>query len=155
MKKTKKCSTCKKRKLASKFSRRAASPDGIHVVCKCCDNERSAKWKREHPEYNKEWLAAHPGYKEQLLKRDPLRYRRHHLEYAYGMSLEEFDAMFESQGKRCAVCRRKDFQPVVDHNHKTGRVRGILCYPCNSALGFLGDSIKKVKVALEYLKKHS
>lgn len=155
IRKTKRCTRCRKRKKTCLFSKRHASPDGVHLVCKECDCARLKRWRRKHPNAGKEWFAAHPGYKEERLKKDPLMHRRHHLGYAYGMSLEDFSSLFKRQGKRCAICRRKDFQPVVDHNHRTGKVRGILCYPCNSALGFLADSARKIKAALEYIEHHS
>lgn len=153
--KTKICAKCEKRKRLNQFSKCKSRYDGLHVVCKKCDAHRLKLWRKENPNAGREWFAAHPEYKKLRLKKDPLMHRRHHLEYAYGITLDDYDVLFESQGKRCAICRRKKFQPVVDHNHKTGKVRGILCYCCNSALGFLSESPSIFKAALGYLKRHS
>lgn len=73
----------------------------------------------------------------------------------YGLTIEERDQMIEDQGGKCALCKR-DFhdknKPNVDHDHETGRVRGILCFSCNQALGKLGDTYAKMLSVLEYLK---
>lgn len=65
------------------------------------------------------------------------------------MTVEQWDALFETQGRCCARC--KTDEPGMrtgwstDHDHATGRVRGILCYRCNRTLGFLGDNIEGVR----------
>lgn len=62
--------------------------------------------------------------------------RRQHLKHTYGLTLEDFDAMVEQQGGRCAICHRvPPYRLCVDHDHEDGRVRGLLCVRCNSALG--------------------
>lgn len=91
----------------------------------------------------------------------------HYLRTKYGISSADFQAMLEAQGNRCAlnpahaepeeykakVGRRGGFWHV-DHDHVTGKVRGILCRTCNTALGALGDNIAGVTLALNYLLKH-
>lgn len=153
--KTKVCSTCRKKRAAKFFSRRVASRDGLHLVCKSCDNARLKRWRKKNPGYSAKWFARHPGYKEARLKRDPLMNRRGHLRYAYGMTLDDFDRLLARQRKKCAICRRTSFKPVVDHNHKTGKVRGILCPRCNCAIGFLSESPPIFKRALKYIQRYS
>lgn len=71
----------------------------------------------------------------------------------YGISLEGFNKILKTQGGVCAICKgpptKKGF--MVDHDHKTGKVRGILCHHCNAALGALRDSQVIVASALDYL----
>ncbi len=82
-------------------------------------------------------------------------YRDNHLKRTYGISLDEYNRMHEEQDHRCAICRRHqaDHQKSlhVDHDHETGEVRGLLCYPCNRAIAILGDSAESVQRAVDYL----
>lgn len=75
----------------------------------------------------------------------------------YGMKPGEFAAMLAAQGGVCAICRRPpaDFRVsfAVDHCHETGAVRGILCFPCNSGMGALGDDPDRLEVAAAYLRR--
>lgn len=52
---------------------------------------------------------------------------------------------------RCSRCG--ELKPIADHDHDTGVIRGLLCHNCNRALGFLGDSIEGVRLALAYLER--
>lgn len=152
--KTKHCSTCNKRKSVTKFSKCCSRKDGLMTVCKRCDCRRLAKWRRDHPNAGKEWWAKNPNYRKQWLAKRPKYYRRQHLLWAYGLTLEEYEELFLKQKGRCAICTRRLKKPVVDHSHKTKKVRGILCYCCNSALGFFQDSRTVLKQASAYLKRH-
>ena len=78
----------------------------------------------------------------------------------YGITLADYDAMVEKQGGKCAICEStKPKTPgvrfAVDHDHKTGKVRGLLCGPCNAGIGKLGDDIALLTAAIEYLRDHS
>lgn len=85
------------------------------------------------------------------------RYRDWRYRRAYGISLEQYNEMLEAQDGRCAVCAEPpSIQRLhVDHDHRTGRVRGLLCMPCNRAIGNLKDDPERVKRLLEYLVKES
>lgn len=70
----------------------------------------------------------------------------------YGLTVETFDSLLDRQDGVCAICQREFARtPHVDHDHKTGEVRGLLCYSCNSAVGYLQDDVVVVRRALEYL----
>jgi hypothetical protein len=74
----------------------------------------------------------------------------------YGISMEEFDGLLAFQGGGCAICS-KPIEEIrrrmnIDHDHKNGKVRGILCSGCNTGLGHLGDNIEGLKKALYYLE---
>jgi hypothetical protein len=74
-----------------------------------------------------------------------------HIEKTYGIDIEEFERLKEKQNNRCAVCDRET-KLCIDHDHSSGKVRGLLCNSCNSGIGFLGDDDAGVKKALDYLK---
>ena len=71
-------------------------------------------------------------------------------EYKYGITVEELSRLEQKQGGMCAICGRKSAL-VVDHDHKTGVVRGLLCNECNMALGLLGDDAWTLHSAADYL----
>ena len=80
--------------------------------------------------------------------------RRRRLRERYKLTTEEFDELRESQAGRCAICRKEDSSEsglVVDHDHRTGRVRGLLCNGCNVGLGFLQDDHEVLTAAAAYL----
>ncbi len=87
--------------------------------------------------------------------------RDRHLRNTYGLSAQKYEAMLEAQGRRCAACRDvlpsnapRAQVPHVDHCHRTGKVRGILCPRCNSTLGMMKDSRRRALALAEYLHKH-
>lgn len=80
--------------------------------------------------------------------------RYKNLKYQYGMTLEDYDEMVEKQSGCCAICSDKPKKTLhVDHDHKTGDIRGLLCSKCNQGLGMLGDNKKGIAKALAYLEK--
>jgi hypothetical protein len=88
---------------------------------------------------------------------NPDRQRMYHRRYKYGLEPEDFNALLLFQGRKCGLCgtRRpgtKHGQWCVDHDHKTGKVRGLLCKRCNSAIGLLDDDLGRVDKAKSYLK---
>jgi hypothetical protein len=91
-------------------------------------------------------------------KQSPERAQNAQLKYKYGITLEQRDAMFAEQGHACAICgtaaparSNKHQNWAVDHDHRTGAVRGILCHPCNLLLGNALDSPDTLAKAIRYL----
>ena len=87
-------------------------------------------------------------------ERAPLYLRQ----YLYGVTPEQYNAMFAAQDGRCAICRSdqwvgKNNTPHVDHCHETGRVRGLLCGPCNNGLGNFRDQPDLLETAAAYLRQ--
>jgi hypothetical protein len=79
--------------------------------------------------------------------------RQSHLRRTFGLTVDEWHALIESQDGRCAICR--DGQPKhVDHDHQTGAVRGVLCGRCNMGLGQFGDDPRRLLAAAFYLERH-
>jgi hypothetical protein len=72
--------------------------------------------------------------------------------YEYGMTRDEFDARVTQQAGRCPICEASPAMLVVDHDHRTGMVRGLLCGPCNRALGHLQDRPDLCRAAAGYLR---
>jgi hypothetical protein len=77
--------------------------------------------------------------------------RPYHLKRRYGITEAQFDEMVNQQGGLCAACKKRP-ATQVDHDHQTGRVRGILCLNCNAALGAFKDDPRIVWAAIEYLE---
>jgi len=77
----------------------------------------------------------------------------------YGISSEQKQELFESQGSRCAGCGSDNPQSNrgwnLDHDHETGEVRGVLCKPCNLILGLADDSTEQLEGLIEYLRSWS
>ena len=71
---------------------------------------------------------------------------------AYGLSGEEYSLMMDNQKGCCKLCEDSLEVPNVDHCHTTGEVRGLLCNPCNQALGLIKDKISTLENMIEYLK---
>jgi hypothetical protein len=84
------------------------------------------------------------------------RRRNRRILRVYGLSQDGYDALMKMQGGGCAICGTTEWKGwgggCVDHDHKTGAVRGILCFHCNSAIGLLKDNPKLVRAALDYLE---
>lgn len=87
-----------------------------------------------------------PGFKNKV--------RRYQLMRLYGITPEQYEGMLVKQDARCAICLRTSLGRLcVDHNHTTGKVRGLLCQACNRALGLMGDSSGNVARAASYLAR--
>jgi len=70
----------------------------------------------------------------------------------YGVSKEEWEALYERQGGRCAICRKRLVGKIcLDHDHDTDEVRGLLCNTCNQGLGYFDDDPELMRAAMAYL----
>lgn len=85
------------------------------------------------------------------------------LRNSFGISLDQYQEMHDRQDGKCAICSQPETQMrdgkiralAVDHNHKTGAIRGLLCSDCNTGIGKLRDSVKVLQNAIRYLQSHS
>lgn len=106
-------------------------------------------------EYQKQWRRDNPEkYKAQQDRSNTkTRYKK------FGITKEIFDKMFLAQDSRCAICETtentssKDW--AIDHCHRTGEVRGILCHHCNLMLGNAKDDTIRLKKAIKYLNENT
>lgn len=131
------CMTCGKEKPTTEFYVRNKVSMVRHSSCKECDKARVKKRHQNNPE----------------------RTRNNDLKRNYGITLAEHRQMFENQGGLCAICKKegdgKWKKLCVDHDHKTGKVRQLLCRNCNMVLGQVDDNIQNLQNMIEYLNKHT
>jgi hypothetical protein len=73
--------------------------------------------------------------------------------YNYGITVEEFDAMVDENNGKCPICLEKTIRWHVDHDHKTGKVRGLLCNYCNPMLGMARENPETLLRAIQYLQE--
>ena len=106
-----------------------------------------ARKQRQDPEYRARRKAA----------RKPIYSMRYRLKKEFGLTVEDYEQLHETQGGKCAVCGRPENgrRLDVDHCHTTGKIRGLLCNPCNQSLGLLGESPERIKGLLAYLGAES
>lgn len=79
--------------------------------------------------------------------------REYNLKKKFNLSLKDYNNLLEKQQGVCAICKKTcSKQLAVDHNHTTGKIRGLLCNNCNRGLGHLKDSIDNLKTAIQYLE---
>lgn len=75
----------------------------------------------------------------------------------YGLAIEVYESMFDNQGRVCAICKRPNWmgkEPHVDHDHNTGKIRGILCGGCNAAAGHIKNNPETARSMADYLEKN-
>jgi hypothetical protein len=122
--------------------------NGRDSWCKDCHLSSGREWRRDH----KDRL----NYRSREERKANPRSRRHiWLKHAYGITLGQFNFILESQKGSCAICPRlhtNDRPLFVDHDHKTGKVRGLLCTGCNTAIGMLKDNPEYCLKASRYLE---
>lgn len=117
--------------------------------------EKKNLYNKAYKEKNKEKMKA--GQKAWGIKNKERR-RLTEIKRLYGISKEDYDKLFSAQNGRCAICGKLDWNgknPFIDHNHITGKIRGILCTNCNHALGHMKDDPEILAKAIEYLKRNS
>ncbi len=162
----KKCSKCGEVKPLSSYYR--AGANYYRGDCIPCNLVAKAERHRLNPEparrRTKEWQRANPdrvaANREAFIASGGKKVadRRSHLKRKYGMTIEEYDAMLEAQGGGCFICGRlprEDISLHVDHDHSTGKVRGILCFCCNNALADFREDPALFAKAAGYLSWHA
>lgn len=155
----KRCTKCKTEKNDNEFYRNKVAKNRLSSWCKECYKEKNAKWYQINSEksikYARDWG-----------KNNPERFKRNafksHLKRLYGMTIEEYNNLLKLQNNVCAICKEPETRIrngnitslMVDHDHKTGKVRELLCSGCNSSLPIVEDTEKLKKFQI-YLEKWS
>jgi len=107
------------------------------------DRTLCAKHAARHKAYQQKRRPANNEYWKKRYADNPRKSKDANLKNSYGISIEEYEIMFEKQGGRCAICGKHQSELTkrlfVDHDHKTGQVRGLLCANCNAGLGHFYD----------------
>lgn len=176
----KRCPDCKQLKPFTEFGVNASRRDGLQFYCRSCyciraaasyraRRQRSGHTVRERPvvpaghkwcpgcrtakafaEWHRQWSQS-GGYTSYCKECRREQGKQSHLRKNYQLTTEELEHRIAAQRGLCAICRSE--KPVhVDHDHKTGGVRGILCARCNLGLGLFGDRMEVLLAALDYLE---
>ena len=132
----KQCSTCKQSKALDEFPKSPLHRGGRKGVCKVCTNNKRKQRTRSDA--------------------TPEARRKYSLSTNYGLSVQQYDRMVLEQNNCCAICgtpgtETRHNKLYVDHCHRTGKVRRLLCNMCNSGLGYFKDSPELLENAKKYL----
>ena len=119
--------------------------------CKKCNNIKTKKFKENNPQKYKKCQKDYVDNNREKL----LTYWKKYNLKKYNLSLEDYNNLLEKQNYVCAICKNKcstGRSLAIDHDHNTGKVRGLLCGRCNRGLGLFEDEINILESALNYLK---
>ena len=164
------CSTCRYWLPDDKFYRRNQPANnkyrrGRSYHCKVCDRTQSkARYEQDaeaRREYARQYRKENPDFDKRTPAAKEYNWRQQSMK-KYGITVAEYDAMFERQKGLCAICGQPEaanrdgeaFRLAVDHDHGTGKVRGLLCASCNNGLGRFGDDPERLMAAAAYLLEH-
>lgn len=125
------CPVCGEDKSLEDFPRNRSARNGRQSYCKPCHNRKM-----------KEYADKKYGSRKNFL-----------LKHRYGITEERLQELLWKQTGLCAICDRRQASHV-DHDHKTGKVRGLLCFKCNGGLGKASDDPAVLRSALGYLEHH-
>lgn len=149
---TKLCPNCNEILHISAFNK-SNRRDGFQTYCRSCHN----KMQREKYATDPEAKVKRQIRENRRKEKDPLVARKAELKRIYNITFEDYMNMFINQGEVCAICKdecKTKKMLSVDHDHITGKVRGLLCNRCNSALGMLRDNPVIIKRALLYIQNN-
>ena len=146
----KKCSKCKIDKPHSDYFKDNKRKIGIRCKCKDCCKQETIEWRiKNRSEYN--------GYTAMWRSKNPDKQHATDIKRNYGLSIEDYNRMLVEQECKCKICgkqhdpSKKRGRLYVDHNHKNGKVRGLLCSGCNTAIGNMKDDVSLILKAIEYI----
>ena len=145
----KKCPCCKQVKDIDKFHKETRAKDGHKVYCKICQAEKQRDYIKRN---TKERSVKAKTYYEDKLR--ALQFKR-----LYNLTLTEYEDIVKKQNNKCKICltdfsllSRKNIH--VDHDHSSGKVRGLLCARCNRVLGLLEESSRILYGMIQYLESN-
>lgn len=141
------CNKCSEYKPLTEFYNHKRSKDGKSWECKACTKANSAKWLENNKDRVRQYRQDNmPKLVEQN------KWRRY--ERDFGLTREAYSTMLAEQCYLCALCLGGFGRfPHVDHCHSSGKVRGLLCSNCNTALGLVKDNTEVLQRMIIYLKK--
>ena len=144
----KRCTKCGIVKPVIEFGKEKRYSSGYRSWCKQCICTYNHGWNKRNPQSR---VAATQKWK----RNNPHKPISARLKKAYGITLEEYEGLLAQQGNRCAICSADKPGGIgrfhVDHDHVTGRVRGMLCNNCNTAIGLMRENTTILRSAIEYL----
>lgn len=135
--------------------------------CAACSNKRSTLWKKENKDKVKaqrnEWNKQNPEKVKSYRKKvEPEQIRQYIIKREYNLSWEEYQKLYVEFKGLCGICAKplsliktnSEHTAHIDHDHLTGKVRGILCRSCNRGIGYLNDSPERLQKAATYLETY-
>jgi len=157
---TKTCKKCGLDKPLGEFAVGRRFADGLQPWCRTCF-QSYAHARRQDPETAAKERAYHQDYyqRKQATGEYGLNQRKSRLKRQYGISLNEYINLLVAQGQKCAICGSTSPQREgadsfdVDHDHATGKVRGLLCKDCNLMVGNAHDNPTTLRKAADYLER--
>ncbi len=130
------CSSCRADLPLSAFDKNRSFKDGLANQCHDCLRASRRKWREANPRLHK----------------------ARHIKNRYGVALEEYEAMVQDADGKCPICGEAQSPPFevldLDHDHITGKVRGLLCRACNLALGGARDDPRILRALADYIEHH-
>lgn len=133
-----------------RYEKRKADPEAMEIHR--AKQRAMYRRKMEDPEFREKKREVSALQRTRQPERVKKTHRESKRRTLYGIEPHEFDRMLAEQGGACAVCRRER-RLVVDHDHETGAVRGLLCDSCNQGLGKFADDTERLNAAIAYLRK--
>jgi RNA polymerase-binding transcription factor DksA len=160
------CNNCGIVKPLDDYYRNPRGRGGLRPECKDCTKERRREWyirnSAREVERVRQWALANPEKVAERIaaakgsEQKKLADRKSHLKRKYGMTIADYERMFDAQGGVCAICgepRPEERTLHVDHDHETGVIRGLLCFRCNNALGDFREEYELFQRAADYLDR--
>ena len=161
------CKVCHQVKPLEEFYAAPGMRDGHRNDCKSCNLAATRARVARDPGANRarvrEWQVANrervnAASRERRKRPEAKRAQRDgYLRRKYGITIKEYDEMFRAQNGVCGICGREPHPTIslhVDHDHETGKVRGLTCFRCNQALGAFGEDPTFLRAAAAYLDRH-
>lgn len=155
------CCKCKIEKDISEFTKDKYKKSGYTYDCNICRAERQNIWKKNNPEKIKTVNNKNAKKRKEFYDSEEgkLCSRRAHLKRMYGITLEDYNEKLIEQNNKCKICNQENTFDrygvlAVDHDHSTGKIRGLLCYKCNVGLGNFNDNKQLLEKAINYLKEY-
>lgn len=132
------CSFCHRELSLDYFHKDSSSSDNLYCYCKECVSLKNKKYTR-----------------------NPEDSRKNHLKKTFNLTEKDYNNLLEKQHGVCAICGKPEISLykgairnlAIDHNHKTGEIRGLLCRNCNLGVGYFNDNIETIEKVLQYLKR--
>lgn len=143
------CNSCHIDKPLSSFRKRRLPKRGYYGDCRQCESSKNIKRREKDPNYYGD------SYRKRV-KRSPDYMKIRRIE-RYNISVQDYNNLLEKQNHSCAICgihsTKIRGRLHIDHDHITGKVRGLLCLKCNSGLGMFNDNIEIINNCIKYLKR--
>lgn len=148
------CAHCRVSKPPDEFYKSSDKLDGLNSYCKLCDSAKRSANHLLHKEKNNK--VSKDRYRSR-----PEEYKDAFLKHRYGLTLEQYNEMLAKQQGLCAICQEPETAKKngkikslsVDHCHKTGKVRGLLCHACNTGIGSFKEDLNLLNSVKHYLEE--